>query len=49
MAERQQAGIANEDMDEGFVPLRTPKDIAGFIGNLGKLRVWGREPSVKMK
>jgi len=25
------------------------KDAAGFIGKLGELRVWDREPKVKMK
>jgi catalase len=45
----EKAGIAEADIDEGFIPLATPKDVAGFIGKLGKLRVWGREPTVKMK
>jgi len=43
------AGITREDLDEGFVSLETPKDVAGFIVSLGKLRVWGREPKVKMR
>ena len=43
------AGIAEADIDEGFVPLSRPKDVASFIEKLGQLRVWGREPSVKMK
>ena len=45
----EKAGIAEADIDEGFVSLARPKDAAGFIGKLGQLRVWGREPSVKMK
>ena len=45
----EKAGISDEDMDEGFIPLGSSKDVAGFIGTLGKLRVWAREPSVKMK
>jgi catalase len=45
----EKAGIAEADIDEGFIPLAAAKDVAGFIGKLGKLRVWGREPSVKMK
>ena len=45
----QKAGIAEDDIDEGFIALASPKDAAGFIGKLGQLRVWGREPSVKMK
>ena len=43
------AGIAEADIDEGFISLARPKDVAGFIEKLGQLRVWGREPSVKMK
>jgi catalase len=43
------AGIAEADIDEGFVSLASPKDVAGFVSKLGQLRVWGREPSVKMK
>ena len=43
------AGIAEADIDEGFVPLSRSKDAASFIEKLGQLRVWGREPSVKMK
>ena len=41
--------IAAEEMDEGFVSLGSAKDVRGFVGSLGKLRVWGREPNVKMK
>jgi catalase len=43
------AGIAEADIDEGFIPLARPKDAAGFIEKLGQLRVWGRESGVKMK
>ena len=43
------AGIVEADIDEGFISLARPKDAAGFIEQLGNLRVWGREPSVKMK
>jgi len=42
------AGIA-ADLDEGCVPLSTAKDVSGFIGELGKLRLWGREPNVKIR
>jgi catalase len=45
----EKAGIGGDDMDEGFIPLTSSKDVAGFIASLGKLRVWAREPSVKMK
>jgi catalase len=43
------AGIAEEDFDEGFISLGSQKDIAGFVESLGKLRVWSREPSVKIR
>ena len=43
------AGIAEADIDEGFVTLARSKDVAGFIEKLGQLRVWAREPGVKMK
>ncbi|KIZ43090.1 MULTISPECIES: catalase [Rhodopseudomonas] len=42
------AGIA-DDLDEGCIKLTAAKDAADFIGELGKLRVWGREPVVKMR
>lgn len=45
----EKAGIAEADYDEGVVPLASARNIAGFVGSLGKLRVWAREPSVKMK
>ena len=44
----EKAGIAG-DLDEGCMPLTGAKDVAAFVGSLGKLRVWGREPGVKMK
>jgi len=40
--------LTEKDRDEGFIALATPKDVAGFVGSLGKLRVWDREPKVKM-
>jgi hypothetical protein len=43
------AGIAEGDHDEGVIQLTSSKDVAEFVGELGKLRVWGREPNVKMK
>jgi catalase len=45
----EKAGIAADDYDEGCIALTSSKDAASFIGQLGKLRVWGREPNVKMK
>ncbi|MBC8035794.1 MAG: catalase [Rhizobiales bacterium] len=42
----EKAGIANS-LDEGVIALNATKDVAGFIGSLGKLRIWEREPEVK--
>ena len=44
----EKAGISG-DLDEGCIPIASAKDVAGFVGTLGKLRLWSREPSVKMK
>lgn len=41
------AGIA-DSMDEGVLPLPGEEGLAAFVSELGKLRVWGREPSVKL-
>lgn len=40
------AGIA-QDLDEGTLPISNSKELGSFVAELGKLRVWGREPSVK--
>ena len=40
------AGIA-DSLDEGVIALNAPKDVQGFMENLGKLRMWTREPEVK--
>jgi catalase len=45
----EKAGIAEGDFDEGVIRLTSSKDAASFVDELGKLRVWGREPNVKMK
>ncbi len=42
------AGIA-DSMDQGFIELKSPADIDGFVEELGKLRLWSREPSVKAR
>lgn len=42
------AGIAEEDFDEGCAEIGSTKDARSFIDSLAKLRVWGREPNVKM-
>jgi catalase len=44
----EKAGIA-EALDEGVIALKSAKDVAGFVRTLGKLRLWGREPGVKMR
>lgn len=36
------AGVGDA-RDEGVIPINTIKDVAAFIANLGKLRVWQRE------
>jgi catalase len=42
------AGISVDDLDEGCIPLANTKDAKAFVESLGKLRVWGREPTVKL-
>ena len=44
----EKSGIATEDFDEGCIALGSPKDAKSFVEGLGKLRIWGREPNVKM-
>jgi catalase len=44
----EKAGIA-EALDEGVIALKSAKDVAGFVKTLGKLRLWSREPAVKMR
>ena len=44
----EKSGIATGDYDEGCIALGSPKDAKSFVEGLGKLRVWGREPNVKM-
>jgi catalase len=42
------AGISAEDFDEGCIAMANAKDAKSFVASLAKLRVWGREPNVKM-
>jgi len=42
------AGISDA-IDEGFIELGSAEDIDGFIEELGKLRLWSREPTVKAR
>lgn len=43
----EKAGIA-DSLDKGVIALSSPKDVTGFLGELGALRLWDREPKVKM-
>ena len=43
----EKAGIAN-DMDEGVLVLASEASLTTFVEELGKLRIWGREPSIKV-
>jgi len=42
------SGISADDFDEGCVAIGSVKDTGSFVSNLGKLRIWGREPNVKL-
>ena len=44
----EKSGVAAEDLDEGCIVLGNPKAATSFVAGLAKLRVWGREPNVKM-
>jgi catalase len=44
----EKAGIGEADLDEGCIVLQSAKAASGFIAGLGRLRVWDREPRVKM-
>lgn len=41
------AGLA-DDLDEGTIILPGEEGLAAFVSELGKLRVWGREPALKL-
>lgn len=43
----EKAGVADA-LDEGVVALPGEDGLGAFVAKLGKLRVWGREPSVKL-
>jgi catalase len=43
----EKAGIASQ-LDEGVIALPGEDSLSTFVEELGKLRVWGREPSVKL-
>ncbi len=44
----EKAGIGSEDLDEGCISLESAKKAKAFVEELGKLRLWGRESSVKL-
>jgi catalase len=44
----EKAGIAESDLDEGCILLSGAKNGKAFVDSLGQLRVWSREPKVKM-
>jgi len=43
----RKAGVEDSEIDEGCVSLKSSKEVAGFVGKLGKLRVWERELRVR--
>jgi catalase len=43
----EKAGIAG-DLDEGTIELKDKKTVETFFQKVGKLRIWAREPSVKL-
>ena len=45
----EKAGVVEADFDDGLVAITSSKDAAVFIGKLGDLRIWDREPKVKMQ
>jgi len=44
----EKAGVATEDLDEGCIAIGSAKQAKSFVDGLGKLRMWDREPNVKM-
>jgi len=44
----QKSGISSADLDEGCITIDSAKDAKAFVDGLGQLRVWGREPNVKL-
>lgn len=45
----ERAGIAEDQRDDGCISLTSAKSAKEFVDSLGKLRVWEREPTVKMQ
>jgi catalase len=44
----EKSGVAMENLDEGCIIIGNPKQAKSFVDSLRKLRVWEREPNVKM-
>jgi catalase len=44
----EKAGVSAEDFDEGCILMGSPKSAKSFVDSLSPLRVWEREPNVKM-
>ena len=44
----EKAGVAAEDFDEGCIPIGSAKEARSFVDGLSRLRIWEREPNVKM-
>jgi catalase len=44
----EKSGVAVKDLDKGCIIIGNPKQAKSFVDSLGKLRVWEREPNVKM-
>jgi catalase len=42
------SGVPAEDFDEGCIALGSVKNVGSFVDSLARLRVWSREPNVKM-
>lgn len=44
----KKSGINTEDLDEGCIAIGSVKEARSFVDSLSKLRVWAREPNVKL-
>jgi catalase len=44
----EKSGVAIETLDEGCIAIGNSKQAKLFVDSLAKLRVWGREPNVKL-
>lgn len=43
----EKAGLAG-NLDEGVISIASTDDVEAFVGQLGTLRIWAREPSVEL-